>query len=207
MQKRTIWLSGLGAGVAGTLGLIGTLAFAAAPAAVDGTEVLGGKTPTLSALDQERGAADALPASILELPVADYFLDPALARNVGKFGDNTYYLIPGTAGNVCLIFVGPDFGAGTSPESGGTCATLADAVTSGVYLIGLDSKGTSTVAVVAPDGISSVSAGGVSAKVSNNVAVFATSDSSELQFVNDSLKRSTTVNTGPSMPSEFVPAD
>ena len=206
MKNRKIWLAGVGAGAVGAAALIGTLAFAAVPTASAGNAVLGGDPPQLSALTAKATSADALPASILELPVADHFLDPSLAREVGKFGDNTYYLIPGTGDTVCLLFVGPDLGAGT-PESAGTCSGLTDAVTSGVYLIGLDSSGTSTVAVVAPDGISTVRAGGVSAKVANNVAVFTTRDASSLELVNGSLKRSSTIDTGPAAPTELAPAD
>lgn len=201
MLNKNLWISGLVTGVAATSVVVATLALApASTSTVAGNAVLGGDRPRLSVLERTVNDGDMVPAAILKLPVAERFSDVTAARNVGAVDNRTYYLIPGVGDTVCLIFVGQDFGPDKDRESGGSCAALSAAMTAGVYVIGDDGSDEYSVAVVAPDGISSVTAGDTTQRVSNNVAIFSTKDPSTLLLTNDALRASTTIETGPQSP-------
>lgn len=208
MNKQAIWASGVAVGGGGAIAVIAALGMAApSPAVVSGADVLGGKAPAIAALaSSKERAVDIIPPALLELPLADRFAPDARATKVGTFGSDDYYLIQGVDRTVCLISVTPA-PAGELPMSGGTCAPVATVATSGIYSLADDGSGKFTVAVVAPDGISTVGAGHAEAKVSNNVAIFTTDDPSEIRLTNSTLRKSTAIDTGSLKPDKFVPAD
>lgn len=134
----------------------------------------------LSILTHRGSIDDVLPPGVLATPAAERFGNPAAARLAMTVGDRQYFVVPGAADSICLIFAE---GTRTNPTSAGTCADREALRTGTVYLSELHEDGTATIAGIVSDGINQVTQGASSVLVSNNV--FVISDSSSPRLVLD----------------------
>ena len=155
----------------------------AALAVSTGTLFATDEEPPFAALEQESNSDDALPAGVLNSPVAQHDLGSAeSARRVGSYRGWTYYLMDGTGDRVCLVsYKAPEsVGAMCPPWRGDSLKTL-------IASARLEPDGTRTIVVLAPDGYDQLtlrerSGRALGLRVVNNVGFISTNRAGEISL-------------------------
>lgn len=126
---------------------------------------------TIAAGSRTARPEDTVPKEILALPAAAKF-DTALigqARQIANHDGRAFWLIPGQAGQLCLIAAS---GSGDTFESAGTCAPRSQLKKGGIWFSEVDGNGDNQVALLTPDTVTKISTSiGRETAVTGNFAV------------------------------------
>ena len=167
--------------ITGSLGLLVSFSAVGADSnSVNATNTVG---PQVSVLRRAAASGDQLPAGFAKLPVVARLQSLSNARLAAVEAGWRYYIAPSTEkDDICLLATSEE---GGQLVSAGTCQSLSRIGSTGMYLGQTDTAGRTRVAVVVPDGVTSVhTEQGTVHTVRNNVALIPTMPSpKKLQFV------------------------
>jgi hypothetical protein len=152
------------------IGPLVLVAIAATAALAAGKSPGGESTPRLSngelsALSRAPAAEDVLPANVLQLPIAQDFARPLVARRLATEGGRRIYAVRGRQKTTCLVVIESSDDATTV-----NCAGVAQE--SGAVWQGTpQNDGTVDVVGIVGDGVAYARAGDSRAQVENNVFI------------------------------------
>jgi hypothetical protein len=162
-KTQSAWLAVLVTGLVTALsGCIGPLS--------GGGEALPKASTKVGLLNRPAEADDMLPAGFSQLRIATLISDSASARLARSANGIRYFIAPGKASSVCLLWTS---GEGSRIVGSGTCGALSDIDTKGIYLASGGTPNNLDVALLAPDGYDRADGFGREVSVTNNLALFA----------------------------------